>query len=82
TWEGSLLKVFRAELTGGGGEPGRVLAVGAAGIEVACGEGGLRLTEVQGGGGRRLPAGEWLRGHPLLPGGRLESEPGEGFSGV
>lgn len=47
-------------------EPGRVVAAGKAGIEVACGEGKtLLLTEVQAPGGKRMPAGSYLLGHPF-----------------
>jgi methionyl-tRNA formyltransferase len=46
--------------------PGKVLAADAQqGIVVACGEGALRLTELQKPGGKRLPAAEFLKGFPL-----------------
>jgi methionyl-tRNA formyltransferase len=45
--------------------PGTVVAVGANGIDVACGSGCLRLLELQRPGGRRLPAREFLAGHPI-----------------
>jgi methionyl-tRNA formyltransferase len=32
---------------------------------VACGNGSLRLTELQKPGGKRLPASEFLKGFPL-----------------
>lgn len=47
---------------------GRVLAADELGIVVGCGLGALRITELQRTGGRRLPAGELLRGFPLAPG--------------
>ena len=50
------------------GEAGRVLAADERGIVIACGEGALRVTELQRTGGRRLPAGELLRGFALAPG--------------
>lgn len=49
--------------------PGTVIASGAEGINVACGSGALRLTEVQPEGGRRMPAAAFVAGHPLT---RLE----------
>ena len=72
-WRGGLLKIWRARVAGGagGGPPGLVLAAGEDGITVAAGEGALVLLEVQAEGGRRLPAGEFLRGHPIRPGDRL-----------
>jgi methionyl-tRNA formyltransferase len=47
------------------GVPGAIVAAGAAGIDVACGRGGLRLLEMQRAGGRRLAAHEFLAGHRL-----------------
>jgi methionyl-tRNA formyltransferase len=49
-----------------------VLAVDRNGIVVACGEGSLRLTELQKAGGKRLPAKQFLAGTPVLPGNRFE----------
>ncbi len=71
----TLVKVHRAEPLAGdpGGPPGTVTAAGEAGVEVACGEGRLRLTVLQLPGGRPLAAGPLLRGHGALlaPGTRL-----------
>ena len=48
------------------GRPGEVLSADAQrGIVVACGEGALRLTELQKPGGKRLAAGEFLKGFSL-----------------
>ena len=44
------------------------LARGAleAGIEIACGDGrSLRILELQGEGGKRMTAADYLRGHPV-----------------
>ena len=51
--------------------PGEVLAVSSVGIDVACGEGTLRITELQRPGGRRLPAREFLAGVQLATGQRF-----------
>lgn len=51
--------------------PGQILAVDPDGILVACGQGALRLTELQKPGGKRLPAREFLAGGKLGPGMRL-----------
>ena len=69
--EGTPIKIWCAEVTAAGGEPGVVLEVDKRGIVVACGEGALRLTELQKAGGKRLPAKQWLAGTPLLPGCRF-----------
>jgi len=50
------------------GAPGGVLAAGAAGIDVACGRGVLRLTRVQRPGGRPLPVRDYLNARPLAAG--------------
>jgi methionyl-tRNA formyltransferase len=65
------LKIFAAVQGPAGGEtPGTVVAADAAGIRVAATDGSITLVEVQGDGGRRMPAGEWLRGHAPAMGGR------------
>ena len=63
------LKIWRAEITQGHGEPGMVLA--GEPITVACGDGALRIVEVQRPGGRRIGAMEFVRGRALAPGTRL-----------
>jgi len=65
---GHVLKVWRARADAGSGVPGVVLAAGREGISVACGEGVLRILEVQKAGGRRLSVGEFLVGSGLAPG--------------
>ena len=68
---GETLKLWRCEVEaseGGGARPGTVLRVDAAGVVVACGEGALRLTELQRPGGKRLGVADFLRGFDLKPG--------------
>ena len=65
---GETLKVFFAMPAGRytDGEPGSVVQTGSAGIEVLCGDGrAVLLTEVQAKGGRRMPAGDYARGHSV-----------------
>ena len=70
------LKVFRGFPVDESGDqpPGTVVRADAGGILVACGAdaesrgGGLRLTEIQLEGKRRLPAGDFLRGNPIPAG--------------
>ena len=52
----------------GGVPPGTVLGADAAGIDVATGEGRLRIRELQRDGGRRMRAADWLNAHPGLAG--------------
>ncbi|MGO4478961.1 methionyl-tRNA formyltransferase [Massilia sp. 2TAF26] len=59
---GVTIKIWNAQAVDGKGRPGQVLAADAQGIVVACGEGALRLTELQKPGGKRLAAGEFLKG--------------------
>lgn len=66
------LKIWSCALASGKGEPGEVLSADAHGLCVACGEGVLRVTELQRPGGRRLHAAEFLRGFPLSAGERFE----------
>ncbi len=61
-----LLKVHSMEpLDGMSGVPGTVLGGAQEGLVVACGEGALRLLEVQVEGGRRVGAAAFRAGHPL-----------------
>ncbi len=78
--EGSAVKVWLAASEpaspGRSAQPGEVLSCSADGIAVACGEGQLRLTQVQVPGGRRIDAVQFLQqplGRQLRPGTRLPS---------
>ena len=72
TLSGERLKVFAAEKAAGNGEPGTVLeADPKKGLTVACGEGALKLTEIQLVGGKRMKATDFLRGHCLEVGVKL-----------
>jgi methionyl-tRNA formyltransferase len=53
--------------------PGTVLAADAQGVLVACGQGALRLTQLQRAGGKRLAAADFLRGFELAAGAVLTS---------
>ncbi len=67
-----LLKIHRASAAGGAaGHPGEVLAAGPDGIVIGAGEGAIVLEEVQMAGGRRLSAGDFLRGRAVPVGTRL-----------
>lgn len=72
TLSGERLKVFAAEKAAGNGEPGAVLeADPKKGLTVACGEGALKLTEIQLVGGKRMKTTDFLRGHAIEVGTKL-----------
>jgi methionyl-tRNA formyltransferase len=48
------------------GAPGSVLAAGREGIDLACGDGALRVTAVQRAGGKRIGAVDYLNARPDL----------------
>lgn len=74
TLSGERLKVFAAEKAAGNGEPGTVLeADPKKGLTVACGEGALKLIEIQLVGGKRMKATDFLRGHVIEVGTKLET---------
>ena len=50
------------------GGAGRVLAVDRQGVLIACGEGALRVLELQKAGGKRLPVAQFVAGNPLATG--------------
>ncbi|MGD0258324.1 MAG: methionyl-tRNA formyltransferase [Verrucomicrobiota bacterium] len=66
-----LLKIWQAEVVERSGQPGEVLQADKAGLVVGCGREALRILTLQREGGRRLPAPEFLAGHPLKPGQKL-----------
>ena len=68
TSERSLLKVFQTSAEEAHGTPGTILSADDAGLLVACGTGSLRIREMQREGGKRLKAGDFLRGFPLKAG--------------
>jgi methionyl-tRNA formyltransferase len=80
TWRDGVLRIWRARtaegcrragaawVREGRDMPGRVLAADEAGIMVEAGDGAVLLLEVQPEGGRRMSAGDFLRGHPVRPG--------------
>lgn len=67
-FNGVPIKIWQAEIAPPSSlkAPGQVLAADAqAGVLVVCGDGVLRLTELQKPGGKRLPAAEFLKGFAL-----------------
>ena len=67
TLAGEPVKAWRGTTEAGSGRPGQVLAADSSGIVVACGEGVLRLTELQKPGSRRVGVADFLNGSSLRP---------------
>ncbi len=66
-FNGEPLKIWQVEVVPGKGRPGEVLSVGN-GFVVACGEGALKLNELQKAGARRMDAAAFLAGVKITPG--------------
>jgi len=68
---GEAIKIWRAAACPsqpGQGQPGQVLAADASGVVVACGQGAVKLLELQRAGGKRLPAQAFLQSRPIAVG--------------
>jgi len=68
TLSGQGVKIWRATPDAGTGAPGEVLSAGRDGIVVACGDGALRVSELQKAGSKRLPVAQFLAGNAVVPG--------------
>ena len=74
TLDGTALKIWAAtplEMRSDAA-PGTIVEVAPEGVAIACGEGVLRLTQLQKPGGKRLPAREFLAGSTLTAGQRFQ----------
>jgi methionyl-tRNA formyltransferase len=69
--DGAPVKVWAAEAGSLAGEPGTVTAVDRDALEIACGEGSLRLLTVQPAGGKRMPGAAFALGRRLAAGDRV-----------
>ncbi len=63
-----LLKIWKVEVGQGTGPAGQVMAADKSGIVVACGQGTLRILELQREGGKRLSVEQFLAGFPIKTG--------------
>jgi len=59
------VKILRCELANGAGAPGSVLDDQ---LSIACGDGGIRIIELQRAGKAPMKAADFLRGTPVAPG--------------
>lgn len=66
-----LLKILAAEVVEKSGSLGTILTADKNGIVIGCGQGSLRILELQREGGKRLNAEQFLQGCPLAVGTRL-----------
>lgn len=65
---GAEVKLFHPSLADGlSGNPGQILEAGSQ-LVVACGDGAVRVSEVQPAGRRRMAAGDWTRGRAVAVG--------------
>ncbi|WP_087752316.1 methionyl-tRNA formyltransferase [Paraburkholderia caledonica] len=72
--DGTSIKIWAAaaEPTQAGDAPGTITGVSPEGVVVTCGDGALRLTQLQKPGGKRLPVREFLAGFALAAGQRFQ----------
>jgi methionyl-tRNA formyltransferase len=69
SFAGTIIKVWGAHAQAAGrDEPGTIIAAERSGILVACGDGALRLTELQKAGGKRLAAAHFISGSRIRAG--------------
>jgi methionyl-tRNA formyltransferase len=71
TLDGETVKLWRAKVVPGAGEPGRVLTAEGDTLVVATGDQALRVEEVQRPGGKRMPARAFVQALPGLAGRRF-----------
>ncbi len=71
--DGEVMKVRDIHPAGGSGRPGTVLCADPAeGLTVACGDGAVRIGQLQMPGARMMDARDYLRGHRIIVGSVLE----------
>lgn len=73
--DGGRLKLLRAEVADGAGQPGEIISADARqGLVIAAGEGAVRVKELQAPGGKPMSGKDYLRGHPMQAGTVLKEE--------
>ena len=72
---GKRIKIYHSELVKNvGGQPGEIVNVND--FTISCGDGnGVKLVEIQGEGGKRMKAADFLRGNKIEKGTFLKSSP-------
>ena len=73
--QGERLKLLRSVNCGGAGDPGTVISSDPkTGLVIACGQGAVKVLEVQAPGGKRMKAEDYLRGHGIPAGTILKED--------
>ena len=73
--EGGRLKLLRAEVADGAGQPGEIIAADPEkGLIIAAGEGAVSVIQLQAPGGKPMNSKDYLRGHPMAVGTVLKEE--------
>ena len=73
--EGGRLKLLRAEVAEGAGQPGEIIVADPRqGLIIAAGEGAVCITQLQAPGGKPMNSKDYLRGHPMAVGTVLKEE--------
>jgi methionyl-tRNA formyltransferase len=67
-----LVRIWQAEVSDRSGTPGEILEANKGKLVVGCGAYSLRILQLQLEGGRRISAEQFLAGHKMEPGKRLE----------
>ncbi len=65
---GKRIKIFKAAVVEGKGQPGEVIATERDGITVACGDNAVKITELQPENGKKMSARDYLAGHKITVG--------------
>ncbi|RFA24780.1 methionyl-tRNA formyltransferase [Alkalilimnicola ehrlichii] len=73
-WGDAVLRIWEAEAVAGSSAaaPGEILRADKQGIDVATGNGALRVLRVQAAGGRAVSVADFLNGRELRPGDRFQ----------
>jgi len=74
-WQGQPLKFGLADVVAGSAAPGEVASADAEGLLIGTASGLLRVRRLQKPGGKMLPAADFLRGCPVVPGTVFASRP-------
>lgn len=72
---GGRLKLLRAHVAEGAGQPGEIIAADPkVGLVIAAGEGAVSIIQLQAPGGKPMNAKDYLRGHPMQVGSVLKED--------